>query len=320
MSSIPSSPRLQTQCFRDAALCSSLFCQWGVKFQQLQPKPFQSVISRLQLEGLSIGRLVTNCTVEIVGEKPQDSLAFGLVLHQPGASHFAHGTPLNAHCLFGFDPQRETNLVSSADGLSMVLVEVDKLLLQSLANQLGHHELDDAFFRQNIVTALPIHVDAYSSYLRQLVFLMDHDPQRLQSPDLLRLIQGDLLPLLCNALNQPRRSPKPLRRAEIVATAQDYMSANLHRPITLTELSAAVHASRRSLIYGFQDIFGMGPMTYLKQQRLNGVRQALLLADPECETVAHIAHNWGFYSLGHFAYDYRCLFSEAPSVTLRYAT
>jgi AraC family ethanolamine operon transcriptional activator len=242
------------------------------------------------------------------------------MLHQQDSSHFAHGTPLNAHCLFGFDPQRETNLVSSAAGLSVVLVEVDKRLLQSLANQLGHHELDDAFFRQNIVTASPTCIEAYSSYLRQLVFLMDHHPQGLQSPDLLRLIQGDLLPLLCHALSQPQQAPRPLRRAEIVAQAQDYMIANLHRPMTLAELSIAVHASRRSLIYGFKDIFGMGPMAYLKHQRLNGVRQALLLADPEHETVAHIAHTWGFYSLGHFAHDYRRLFGEAPSATLRDAT
>ncbi|WP_204141195.1 helix-turn-helix domain-containing protein [Halomicronema sp. CCY15110] len=297
-----------------------MFRKWGAQFRQLHPKPFQGVVSRLQLEGLSIGRLVTNCTVEIVGEKPRDSLAFGLVLHQQDSSHFAHGTPLNTNCLFGFDPQREANLVSSAAGLSVVLVEVNKSLLQLFANQLGHHELDDAFFRQNIVTAWPTHIDAYSSYLRQVIFLMDHHPQILQSPDLLRLIQGDLLPLLCNALSQPQQAPRPLRRAEIVAQAQDYMIANLHRPMTLAELSIAVHASRRSLIYGFQDIFGMGPMAYLKQQRLNGVRQALLAADPEHATVANIAHAWGFYSLGHFAHEYRCLFSEAPSATLRHTT
>ncbi|MGD1939942.1 MAG: helix-turn-helix domain-containing protein [Leptolyngbyaceae cyanobacterium] len=308
---------LQTHCFRDADLCASMFHEWGVQFRQLQPKPFQGVVSKMQMEGLSIGRIITNCTVEIIGEKPQDSLAFGIVLEKHDSPHFAHGTPLHPYCIFGFDTQRETNLVSSTTGLSVVVVEVKPQRLRSLAHQLGHHDLDDAFFQRNIVAVSPTQMDIYSGYLRQIVYLMDHHPHCLQTPDMLRLIQGDLLPLLINALSQANRPPSPLRRADIIAIAQNYMTANLHRPITLTELSKAVCVSRRSLIYGFQDLFGMGPMTYLKQQRLNGVRKALLTGNSQYETVTNIAHIWGFHSLGHFARDYKLLFGESPSDTLR---
>lgn len=308
---------LQIHCFRDTDLCTSVFQEWGVQFRQLQSEPFQAVISRLQMDGLSIGRIAVNCRVEIIGEKPQDSIAFATLIETEGRPHFAHATPLHPNCIFGFDNQRETNLVSSAQGFDLLVVEVDRWLMRSLADQLGDEDLNDSFLRQNIVSVLPEKMSGYYQYLSQIGFLMDHHPQYLQTPEMPRLLRGDLLPLLMNALSHPGKQPKPLRRAEIVSTAQDYMTANLHRPITLAELSQAVCASRRSLIYGFQDIFGMGPMTYLKQQRLNGVRKALLAGNPEYETVANIAHIWGFYSPGHFARDYKILFGETPSETLR---
>jgi len=297
-----------------------MFREWGLQFRQLSPQPFQGVVSRWHSAGFSVSRLRTNCMVEIIGEKPRDAIAFCTILETQGRPHFTHEIRLKPNYIFGFDAQRETNVVSAADGFQILMVQVDKRRWQALTEQLGEEALDDAFLRQNIVAVPPDDINGYRQYLSQILYLIDHQPSYFQSLERTQLIAGDLLPLLCDALSQPRQVPKPLRRAEIVAQARDYMTANLHRPITLAELSTAVHASRRSLIYGFQDIFGMGPMAYLKQQRLNGVRQALLLADPKHETVAHIAHNWGFYSLGHFAHDYQYLFGELPSATLRSET
>ncbi|MGK7938928.1 MAG: helix-turn-helix domain-containing protein [Crocosphaera sp.] len=52
-------------------------------------------------------------------------------------------------------------------------------------------------------------------------------------------------------------------------------------------------------------------------QRLNGIRRALLLADPKINTVKNIAYNWGFWHLGHFSVDYKKMFGETPAQTLR---
>jgi AraC family ethanolamine operon transcriptional activator len=78
-----------------------------------------------------------------------------------------------------------------------------------------------------------------------------------------------------------------------------------------------VHASRRSLMRGFQEHLGMGPMAYLKLQRLHGVRRQLQSAEPGRATVVELAAAWGFSNAGHFAHDYRHHFGEAPSQTLR---
>jgi AraC family ethanolamine operon transcriptional activator len=90
-------------------------------------------------------------------------------------------------------------------------------------------------------------------------------------------------------------------------------------PITLTDLCRQAHASRRTLIQGFQDHLGISPMAYLKLIRLHGIRRRLLQADPEAIQIGPLAAEWGFYNAGHFAADYRRHFAERPRETLQRA-
>jgi AraC family ethanolamine operon transcriptional activator len=77
-----------------------------------------------------------------------------------------------------------------------------------------------------------------------------------------------------------------------------------------------VGTSRRKLNYCFQDVLGTSPVKYLRSLRLNGVRRALRQASPGV-TVQDIASHWGFWHLSQFAQDYKHLFGELPSATLK---
>jgi AraC family ethanolamine operon transcriptional activator len=43
----------------------------------------------------------------------------------------------------------------------------------------------------------------------------------------------------------------------------------------------------------------------------------LLLAYPKFNRVKDIASAWGFWHLGHFCHDYKNMFGETPSKTLK---
>jgi AraC family ethanolamine operon transcriptional activator len=58
-------------------------------------------------------------------------------------------------------------------------------------------------------------------------------------------------------------------------------------------------------------------VSFLRAMRLNGVRRALRKADGVHESVADVAARWGFWHLSHFAADYKAMFGELPSETLR---
>ncbi len=89
-----------------------------------------------------------------------------------------------------------------------------------------------------------------------------------------------------------------------------------HTP-TVTELAAAAGVSIRSLQVGFKQHIGMSPTEYLRDLRLQRVRDALQASSPDQSTIADLAYAWGFNHLGRFAQLYRKRFGELPSQTLR---
>lgn len=86
---------------------------------------------------------------------------------------------------------------------------------------------------------------------------------------------------------------------------------------TTAGLARAVGVSMRALQHGFQNQLSTSPMAHLKAVRLRRVHDALCAAEPGTVTVTYIATRWGFTHPGHFAREYRELFGEKPSQTLR---
>jgi len=91
-----------------------------------------------------------------------------------------------------------------------------------------------------------------------------------------------------------------------------HIEANLHRSLSLPELSERSGWSTRSLQYAFQRRFGCGPMQWVRRRRLEAARQALQGADP-AETVAHIARRCGYVNLSSFNRDILRTYGRPPS-------
>jgi AraC-like DNA-binding protein len=114
-----------------------------------------------------------------------------------------------------------------------------------------------------------------------------------------------------------KTSPGARHRLEIIARFEEFLASNHDRPVYLAEICAATGASERALRNCCQELLGMGPMRYLWLRRMHLARHALLQADPIDTTVTGIAMEYGFWELGRFATEYRTLFGELPSATLR---
>lgn len=120
-----------------------------------------------------------------------------------------------------------------------------------------------------------------------------------------------------NFLNSAaQQTPRILpRHAKLAA---DFIQAHPEQPITIETLAAVCGVSGRTLFAGFAKFMGMSPMRYLRDVRLERVRQDLL--DPsQPRSVTQIATRWGFYQLGRMASDYRKRFAEGPRDTLQRA-
>ncbi len=69
--------------------------------------------------------------------------------------------------------------------------------------------------------------------------------------------------------------------------------------------------------YSFNRYLNTTPRTYLKALRLNHFRRDLLKANPAKIKVSDVANHWGFWHMGQMASDYKKMFGELPSDTIK---
>jgi AraC-like DNA-binding protein len=105
--------------------------------------------------------------------------------------------------------------------------------------------------------------------------------------------------------------PRTVRRAV------ELIEEDPGRPWSSATLAHEVAASVRALQVGFQRSYGLPPMTYLREVRLNRVHDELTAATPDTVTITAVAARWGFLHPGRFATAYRRKFGCLPSDTLR---
>jgi AraC-like DNA-binding protein len=111
--------------------------------------------------------------------------------------------------------------------------------------------------------------------------------------------------------------PRGAGHYKVIARFEDFLAAKRYGPVYLAEICAAIGVSERTLRICCQQQLGMGPIHYLWLQRMRLARRSLLHADPTTRTVTEIATEHGFWELGRFSVEYRALFGESPSVTLK---
>jgi AraC-like DNA-binding protein len=95
-----------------------------------------------------------------------------------------------------------------------------------------------------------------------------------------------------------------------------YLEEHLHEPLSLHQLEARSHYSRRALQYAFLERLGCSPTQWIRSMRLERARR-WLQQPQQGETVTRIAHACGYRSLNLFSMDFQQRFHVKPSELLR---
>jgi AraC family ethanolamine operon transcriptional activator len=164
--------------------------------------------------------------------------------------------------------------------------------------------------------------ETFQRVVAQLGSIVQRAPGALESSAAAKTTAHKLAESVREALwDKPAATPQPGRRSvprrHIIRAAMDCVDQHDCEHLTVSELATAAGVSERTLRAAFQEYFGVGPVGYLKRRTLNLVRKTLQNADPSVATVTQVATQFGVWELGRFAQDYRLLFGELPSATLR---
>ncbi len=130
-------------------------------------------------------------------------------------------------------------------------VQIKQAVFEEYLQIANRSDIDRRFFATNFLYS-PMTLLTVRTYLKQLQYLAWHQPHLLKRPYLKKLILEDFIPLLVDRIPLREKVTQPLStlsRVPIVKQAEDYMMANLERPLTLKDICETLHVSRRPLFY-----------------------------------------------------------------------
>ncbi|WP_426400012.1 helix-turn-helix domain-containing protein [Ralstonia sp. R-29] len=289
---------------------------WEQRYDQIACGAFEGVLDEWQSAGVQIFRESTSRAIRQSCRVWSDALWFGIeayaagmringrqvgadaVMTRPGGGEFELVTP-DQHEIYGIVVQRNA-LLATATRLGCE-VDWSKLGQAELLN-VEHDALDTC--RRHIADLL------------QVAGGMQDTPGNAALQLRQEAVLVSLLALLDSGEIEAEASANFQRRMRIVNNACEYAMAQQKCPVTVPMLCEAVHVSRRTLQYCFEDVLGISPMAYLRALRLNGVRRALCEGSGS-RAIGDIAAAWGFVNFSQFSCDYKKLFGETPSAAVR---
>ncbi len=287
----------------------------GFRAVQLERGPLDCRIYRLVLEGAIFEFRRIETPLRIWGEKSSENITFELVLSPICGDYLSHGHSIDNGIVYGFDSGRNIDLRLPKNLLMGTLI-IKKNIFQDYLRTMEREDIDQPLLSNNYVQ-IGAQFKSLQAYLLQLYSLVKNKSNFLNKATVNKLILEDYLPLLIAAIPSADSSfPKYLHRWSLVREIESYLVNNLEQPITLKELCEQFYTTKSPLIYAFQEILGMSPLAYLKLLRLHAMRRVLKSADPGT-TIVSLMHKFGFWHPGRFSLDYKKLFEESPSETLK---
>ncbi|MEP7312601.1 MAG: helix-turn-helix domain-containing protein [Pseudomonadota bacterium] len=218
-------------------------------------------------------------------------------------------------CLWNTD--REFNaILPPAD---IVCVMVNRALLVEHIAQTEQVDLEPELLRSSLVFGTPEVTGMLARQLSELVAAGFGREWDATTPAAQQAIRQEVLerlaPLVVEQLDGRHDQPTHFRHLTTVRRAREVALAHSDTPVQVQDLCRELQVSRRTLQDSFRTVLGIGPLWYLRTLRLDGARRGLLAGS----SVREVAETWGFWHWSRFSRDYRLLFGELPSATLKRA-
>ncbi|WP_462382530.1 helix-turn-helix domain-containing protein [Pseudomonas sp. Marseille-QA0892] len=308
---------IQYRCTRDIEEHAQALKGWQLRYDQLSPGIFSGELIHMELGGMQLIRDRSNQAMTKKGQSWDGAITFSMPLDCPDPRFHCIGHSIEKPSLLIARAEQLPELRVGAD-LDLVCVAVDQAVLNDAITRQGR-ELDlNHLPRCYQLLSLPSQLEL----IRLFRDVLDHQatgPALLGHASIRGALRDAIIMHLLELIDSDEgHTLPPSARKRMVDRAREYALANCDRPISILDVCNQIGASRRKLQYCFQETLGTNPVAYLRALRLNAVHRQLLHPNGN-DSVQTVAAEWGFWHLSRFATDYRQLFGERPSDTLRRA-
>jgi AraC family ethanolamine operon transcriptional activator len=322
-SALDALPKLESSTFFDVNDQSSSLSGWDLHYAQLKRGKFSGSCKQLRLRHLDVLRETNNIALNMYGTSWPQCFVFAIPLRMLGNGSingltWAPGTSV----IIRGDRGHEA-IMPPADVLFLAM---DARVLEDYISVVEGISLAGWLFHGPIVLPESAAIAGLTAHLLDLldysfgcaVTTLAAQVQR----DILHEVLTCVAPIVLAHLGSPGPSKTSVGRYQLVQRAREFVLDRVGAPdpVQIVDICRALNVSRRTLQYSFEEVLGLNPATYLRVLRLNRARRDLLAAnDVGAVQVKDVVSRWGFWHLSRFSAEYREMYGELPSVTLKNA-
>lgn len=305
--------------FDDFGVFSEALDSHDVEIKQLCPGSFSAFIQHISNPSLFISHFTTSLRIEALGNPPPGIRTFGIPTEncQP---FVWRGLATDADTIQIYTPRTELAVISSQK-FEALDVSASEEHLNALNQLWGFPELADIIDGREMVYCEPGKMRRLRTALRLVSNMVNAHSNSLQHNNQLQEMMNYEIPfLLIEALmtsTAPKVKTTAGNRTRALKSALDFIQASPTSELTVEDICVNIGVTKRTLQRAFRERYGVTPKFYLQLQRLNNVQKALLRSNPETTKIGDLAIDQGYWHMSQFASDYRRMFGELPSTTLR---
>ncbi len=281
---------------------------WRIEIVQQGSGPLRGTLRVLHTARLQFAALEVNIAYTGSGKVPDGTWTADVIAVEPGIAVRSSGVdfgPLE----FYVSNDRHPFDVTFGGPNRQLLLSAHEALIESFAGPLWRRPLP-AGDRMRFES--PLRRSRFEREALRWLRLASETPALLSDLRFAKTLEVRIIEtLLCGAA--PSAPPAaPAMRHAVARKAREYVLERLEEPLSLADLCARFEVSERTLLQGFAEIYGMGPIAYARQSRLDAAHRDLRTGRG---SVTDVAAKWGFFHFGRFSQQYRDAFGYRPSQT-----
>jgi len=284
--------------------------EWNLDCIQLKPGKFSVELTQLVSANFQLGHAKFNLASKQEGVSPEGMWTFAFVDNK---KTFWRNYKVKPHSIIIYAPGSEVNAVSSA-GFEVTVFSVSDIYLREIAKKLNIEAFYQALKKIELLeTKSSLWKGLSQSILNEL---SKHKQNSTYHTDMgfVKKFSEDLLIVLKDSIISTNKVSSK-KRLKSLHDSEEYILQKITQSFTVLDIASSVGVSERTLLYAFNNRFGIGTKAFIKVLKFNHAYHALHKENNK-STVALIARSSGFWHMGQFYKDYKKFFGELPSKTL----
>jgi AraC-like DNA-binding protein len=292
---------------------------WETDYRQAGGGKFSTYFSLYSSTGIRFSEQYCNREMMISAVPPPQHAALFLPLNS-GDKGVMQGNSLGECAAALIGPESET-FYRTPEGLHMMVATIPVSRLNHALRSATEGKSHQLSAKTRVFTLAEDTISRLSSRMSRALQITQTATDQAEVNVYLQEIEQDVVSTLSLALThaeQPERGARGrMNRLRSLRRARDCIEANLASPLGMETLCKAASASQRTLEVAFRETLNITVVQYVKNRRLIAINRLLHDSHYTETSVSTLARAHGFNHMGHFARDYRALFDELPSDTLR---